>query len=92
MVSFMEDPTPRHSANPNSMRCLEVTSEEGDSAPPSPRRSSMTETIRKSFQMFTTVKLDESDEECEGTEQEEGNDEGEEEDEKGPFRFFFCCS
>jgi hypothetical protein len=91
----MEESSPRHTTNPNTMKCLEVASEESDSGgPPSPRRQSMSESIRKSFQMFTTVKLDESDEE--GEQGAEGADEqGEDNDNgggKGPFRFFFCCS
>jgi hypothetical protein len=82
----MEDASPKHATNANSKMCLETNSEE-EEAPPSPRRKSMSESIRKSFQLFTTVKLDESDGE-EGGEEEEEEDE---EDKPSSMRFF-CCA
>jgi hypothetical protein len=87
----MEEASPRHTTNPGSKMCLETNSEEEDESVPSPRRKSMTDTIRKSFQMFTTVKLDESDEEGAEGEEEQGGEE-EEEDKPASMRFFFCCA
>ena len=82
VVSFMEDVSPKHpTSNPKAKMCLETNSEEEEEAP---QRRSMTDTIRKSFQMFSTVNLDESDEEGEGAEDEEDK-------QPSSMRFFFCC-
>lgn len=86
VVSFMEDvvvPTPRN-ANATSKSALETNSDEEADTPP---RKSMTDSIRKSFQKFTNVKLDESDEEGADNADAEG-----EEEEKPTRSFFFCCA
>lgn len=97
VVSFMEEATPRANGNTNSKFALEINSDDGDgpdsatSPIPSPRKS-MVDTIRKSFQKFTNVRLDEDDEDEQEEGEGENHNEEDEEDEKPRSSFFFCCS